>query len=557
MNKELFEDKNLSINKRVEDLINKLNIQEKIGLMFQTMSAYYPIDKEYSQLGLPSLEYMVKELKINHFNLIGSFNTAEKMAEFYNDAQTMAQKVGHGIPITFSTDPRNGVSDNPLAAMLSGPFSQWPESLGLAALRDPQRTYEFADSIRKEYTAVGIRLALHPQIDLSTEYRWARIAGTFGEDANLTSKLGIAYIKGLQTDKFGKNSVSCMAKHFPGGGPQGNNGEDPHFEYGKDQIYPDNNWEYHLLPFKAAIKAGVRQIMPYYGRPLGLKWEEVGFGFNKDVLTNLLKKQLKFNGIVCTDWGLITDVEIFGKPFPARAWGMESKNRCQRALKILDAGADQFGGESCTDVVMELIKNKLITENRIDISIKKILKEKFELGLFDENRFVDSSVANSIVNNIDIKNKAYLAQAESVTMLKNAGILPLKKGLKIYSKSIKQDELGDRGQIVKTLKEADVAILRIDSAFEKRDGFDGLFNAGSIEYTQKQIEEINKISKIVPTIIDVFIQRPVVFTPVISLSKAFTLTYGTGNNALLDVYYGKFGPKGKLPFDLPSSQNAV
>ena len=86
--------------------------------------------------------------------------------------------------------------------------------------------------------------------------------------------------------------------------------------------------------------------MPYYGMPVGTEYEEVGFGFNKSIITGLLRERYGFDGIVCTDWGLITDAEIFGEPFPARAWGVEHLTPRERMVKVLDAGVDQFGGEA-------------------------------------------------------------------------------------------------------------------------------------------------------------------------------------------------------------------
>ena len=97
-----------------------------------------------------------------------------------------------------------------------------------------------------------------------------------------------------------------MTKHFPGGGPQ-KDGEDPHFAYGREQVYPGDKFEHHLKPFEAAFEAGTSQIMPYYGMPVGTEYEEVGFGFNKSVITGLLRERYRFDGIVCTDWGLLSD----------------------------------------------------------------------------------------------------------------------------------------------------------------------------------------------------------------------------------------------------------
>jgi beta-glucosidase len=176
----------------------------------------------------------------------------------------------------------------------AGIFSQWPESLGLAAVRSADLVEKFANIARQEYLAVGLRLALHPQVDLATEPRWARINAAFGEGADLTSELLAACIRGFQGGAvLGPQSVSTMTKHFPGGGPQ-KDGEDPHFAYGREQVYPGNHFEYHLKPFKAAIAAGAAQMMPYYGMPVGTSSDEVGFAFNRALITGILREDLGF-----------------------------------------------------------------------------------------------------------------------------------------------------------------------------------------------------------------------------------------------------------------------
>ena len=204
---------------------------------------------------------------------------------------------------------------------------------------------------------MGIRVALHPMADLATEPRWGRISGTFGEDAALSSELVAAYIRGFQGETLGPDSVACMTKHFPGGGPQ-LNGEDAHFPTGREQVYPGGNWDYHLMPFEAAFAAGTSQIMPYYGMPVGVEGiEAVGFGFNRGVITGLLRERYGFDGIVCTDWGLVTDKTAMGRPMLARAWGVEHLSREERVLRVLAAGADQFGGEECPDLIVSLVES--------------------------------------------------------------------------------------------------------------------------------------------------------------------------------------------------------
>jgi beta-glucosidase len=242
------------------------------------------------------------------------------------------------------------------------------------ALGDVDLVQRYADIARREYLAAGIRVALHPQIDLATEPRWARIGMTFGEDADLTSRLVTAYIRGFQGAELGPASVATLTKHFPGGGPQ-KDGEDPHFAYGREQVYPGGQIEYHLKPFRAAIAAGTSLIMPYYGMPVGTDWEEVGFAFSHGVITKLLRNELGFDGIVCTDWGLIGDSVIMGQPMPARAWGVERLSELDRVVKVIDAGCDQFGGESRPELVIEAVRSGRVSEQRIDQSVRRLLRE--------------------------------------------------------------------------------------------------------------------------------------------------------------------------------------
>ena len=216
-------------------------------------------------------------------------------------------------PIPATPSPTTRPRAWPAGSSRSGPRrSGWPRR------DDPELVEEFADIARQEYLAVGIRVALHPQVDLATEPRWARQSRTFGEDAELASRLVAAYVRGFQGAELGPDSVACMTKHFPGGGPQ-KDGEDPHFPYGREQVYPGGSFDYHLSRSGRARRRHA-QIMPYYGMPVGTRrCEEVGFGFNKGIITGLLREQLGFDGIVCTDWGLVTDAEICGsraRPVP-------------------------------------------------------------------------------------------------------------------------------------------------------------------------------------------------------------------------------------------------
>lgn len=553
-------DASLPVEERVELLLAEMTLEEKAGLLFHTMIGMGDLDAPNPIFGTPSAVEYVEQRRMTHFNLVGGAATAREIAAWHNAVQRLAASTRLGIPVTLSTDPRHSFTDNPGTGMMAGPFSEWPEPLGLAAIRSEEVVERFADIARQEYLAVGIRVALHPQVDLATEPRWSRQIATFGEDAELTARLGAAYVRGFQGEAFGAASVSTMTKHFPGGGPQ-KDGEDPHFAHGREQVYPGGAFEHHLEPFEALFDAGTRQVMPYYGMPVGTEHEEVGFGFNKSVITGLLRERFGFDGVVCTDWGLITDAEIFGDPFPARAWGVEHLSPRERMKKVLEAGADQFGGEACPELLVELVASGEVPEARIDISARRLLREKFALGLFDDP-FVDEDAADRIVGSAEFRAAGEAAQRASITLLTNgvdgAPALPLRRGLRLYVEGIDREVAAAYGSVVDRPEDADAAILRLQAPYEARPtAFENLFHSGSLDFPDDVVAHVRDIAGHVPTVVDVFAERPAILQPIVEAAAAVTVNWGASATALLDVLTGASAPSGRLPFDLPRSMAAV
>lgn len=558
-----YRDSSLSNEARMEDLLARMTLAEKAGQLFHTMVApgtVESINQRDTQFDIPAVKELVTDRFMTHFNILGSSGSAAELAEWHNAVQAAAAQTRLGIPVTISTDPRHSFTDNVGTGLLAGPFSQWPESLGLAAVGDPRLVEEFADIARQEYLAVGIRTALHPQIDLTTEPRWSRVAATFGESLELTQAMASAYIRGFQGPEFGPQSVSTMTKHFPGGGPQ-KDGTDPHFANGREQVYPGNQFEHHLAPFISAIADGTRQMMPYYGMPVGTQYEEVGFAFNKAIITDLLRTKLGFDGVVCTDWGLITDDVMFGIPFPARAWGVEHLSRLERIVRLVEAGVDQFGGEDCPDLLVEAVTGGHITEARVDDSVRRVLLEKFQMGLFD-NPLVDVAHAARTVGRADFKQAGENAQRRALTVLKNAPeatpTLPLGGDLRLYVEGIDEQAAAAYGQVVATPQEADAAILRLRTPYDKGAvGFEAYFHSGHLDFSEQEISRITAICAQVPTIIDIHLERPAIFPEINEAASAVTVNFGASNEALLDVLFGRSVAAGRLPFDLPSSMKAV
>jgi beta-glucosidase len=560
-----YEDPRRPIEERLADLLAQMTLEEKAGQMFQTFIPVNPDDETLVGPGMhggPGIGEMLLNRRMTHFNL-PRIASARQTAEWHNRLQKLAEGTRLGIPVTLASDPRHAFTRNVLFGSTTSAFSLWPEPIGLAAIGDAALVQEFADIARQEYLAVGIRTALHPMADLATEPRWGRINGTFGEDAELSARLTYAYIRGFQGETLGPHSVACMTKHFPGGGPQ-KDGEDPHFPEGKEQIYPGGQFDYHLIPFEAAFRAGTAQIMPYYGQPIGLPGiEEVGFGFNRDVLTGLLRGKYGFDGVVCTDWGLITSAHLpGGEVFEARAWGVEHLSHAQRILKALNAGVDQFGGESCPEVIVELVRGGHVSEARIDESVRRLLRDKFRLGLFD-NPYLDVEAAERVAGALAFRQAGDLAQRKSIVLLKNSETaqgkaLPLQGRPRIYVEGIAGQAAAAYGEVVSEIEQADCAILHLSTPFEKRTGFlREHFHAGDLDFKGAERARILGILRRVPTIVAIQLDRPAVIPEIAAGCAALLADFGASDEALLDVIFGRCAPAGKLPFELPSSMDAV
>ncbi len=567
-----YEDSRMTPEDRAEDLLSRMTLDEKAGSMFITMIAVgvdgdlveRPNPSDQFSMMLPTNSKMVAVKKMNHFNVV-FLHGAENMARWQNKLQQMAERTRLGIPVTIASDPRHAFGLNIAASLPAGDFSLWPEPLGMAATRDPSLLRQFGDMARQEYLAVGIRLALHPMADLATEPRWARAAGTFGEDAELSAHLVHAYIKGFQGEELGPDSVATMVKHFSGGGPQ-KDGEDAHFPYGKEQTYPGSNFDYHLIPFeKGAFPAGVAQIMPYYGIPVGQTSEDVGFAYNKDIITGMLRDKYHFDGVICSDWGLVTDLKVAGQVFKeASAWGVEHLTPEERMLKLLDAGIDQFGGESNPEMLIKLVTEGMVSETQLDNSVRRLMLDKFRLGLFDKP-YVDEKNVKKVVGSTAFVAAGMEAQRRSLVLLKNGAmenspeaVLPITGRRRIYVENISIELAAQYGEVVGSPEEAELAIIRIAAPYYPHEGFlDSRFHSGDLDYKGEEKKRLLAIMETVPTIVDIYLDRAAVIPDIAESSAALIANFGVTDELLLALLWGKYSPTGKLPFELPSSMQAV
>ena len=553
-----YEDYRINNAQRVEDLISQMTLEEKVGTLFHPPVTINPdwMFRLYSLFvdGGKLTESEIINQHINHFNLYGN-PKPERLAKRLNSLQKIASRSRLGIPVTISSDPIHEVPNGGGVASFSlDGFSKWPSQLGLAASQDPSLVKQFAEIAREEYLAVGIRTALHPMADLATEPRWARNFGTFGSDNVLSSKLTMAYMDGFQGETIDSQSVMTMVKHFPGGGPQ-ENGLDPHLFSGRNQIYPGNMFDYHVKPFIDAINNNLAVIMPYYGITVNQTSENVAIGFNKDLLTALLRDELGYKGVICSDWGIIN----------GRHWGVGDLSIEERYIKAIDAGIDQFGGEKDTEVVIELVKKGLIPLSRIDASVKRILKNKFDLGLFD-NPYVEVDQVKSRVNterNIKLGKEA---QKQSMVLLKNDSTLPLEKNINIFVDGFNAKSIV-HGNVVSDVKDADVIVSYVHTVFNgnQPSGIDRLvdnvlssiFPNQDLNFSPEILEKLEEFSSIKPLIVIVDLNRPAILDSINQMSSALVGTFGVDESVIFETLFGESKPTGKLPFEIPSSMKEV
>ena len=468
---DVYEDWRLNVVDRAKDLASKMTIEQIAGLMLYSRHQSVPVassgmfagtyqGKAFAESGLKASDLSDQQIEFltnDHLRhvLMTSVEGPEIAANWNNNMQILAERLGMGIPVNISSDPRHGANkDAEYNAGSGGTISQWPEELGLAATFDPTITRQFGMIAAKEYRALGIATALSPQIDLATEPRWNRFVGTFGEDPSLATDMARAYIDGFQTptseigsyNGWGNSSVNAMVKHWPSGGPE-EGGRDGHFAYGKFAVYPGNQFETHLKPFTegafnlAGSTKKAAAVMPYYTISFNQdkkNQENVGNGFSKYIITDLLRNKYAYDGVVCTDWLITGDEGPKPDVFMGKPWGVEKMTVAERHYKVLLAGADQFGGNNDMKPVLAAFQmgvnafGEQAMRQRFEISAVRLLLNIFRVGLF-ENPYLNPSVSNQIVGEPSHMKIGYDAQLKSIVLLKNKNkTLPIQTGKTVY-----------------------------------------------------------------------------------------------------------------------------
>lgn len=620
-----YEDWTLPVEKRVADLAKRMSYAEIAGLMLysahqRSWSSPVPSQAQATFLANDDLRHV----------LIAGEVPASVAAPWNNNIQALCESFGLGIPANNSSDPRHSAAVGvEYYSANTGTISLWPNSLGLAATFDPDIVLSFAKIASAEYRALGITTALSPQIDIATEPRWNRTNGTFGEDPRLAADMTGAYVRGFQGSfngegqfvGWGGDSVNAMIKHWPGGGA-GEAGRDAHNDYGKYSVFPGGNFDAHMVPFvdgalqgTAADTTMATAVMPYYtisfnADPSGA---DLANAFSPYMLTTLLRGKNKFDGVICTDWG------VDG----ARGWGpaIETLDTAHRSKVLIEAGVDQFGGQNSSRFILQAVElakaegTEKAFRTKMEQSAVRLLKNIFRTGLF-ENPYLEPAASAAVVAKPAFVAAGYDAQVRSIVMVKNHGaLLPLAPGTKVYVPKDAKGNLVFRGVekrfvLVESPAQADVAVVALSSPTSPMDPVVPFFGGGWLpdsgyfpltlqysEYTavggravsiagdyrnidEKSPKYLNRSYRNAkmtatnfaayktlldtkeamgdkPVVVVLNMDNPPAFAELDALAAAALVRFASSDNAVLDILSGKAEPSGLLPIQIPASMAAV
>ncbi|WP_138420104.1 S-layer homology domain-containing protein [Aquibacillus sediminis] len=573
-----YEDWRLPVDERVADLVERMSIEQKSGLML--INTHQMIEDRENGVYVEDNDPMIVDKDMRYVIFRQTPNLG-LVANYNNQLQKLAEEQPLGIPVVITSNPRNHAStDYTNIGEAEGQHTYWPGPLGFSADGDAEKVKEFAELAAKEWRAAGIRKIYGYTADIGTDPLWARIEDTFGENPEVAGDMIYNIVKGFQGDELTSDGVAITVKHFPGGGAR-DDGTDPHFENGNFNPYPTEGslLKYHIPPFERAVEAGVSSVMPYYAYPSnvsadqGLEWykqtqqfEEIGFTLNDGIL-GFLRDGLGFKGYVNSDTGAVGN----------NAWGAEALEAHERVAKAIHAGTDIMSGNDDPSLLIQAVEEGLLTEEVVNESVSFLLKEMMNLGLF-EDPYVDPQHAIDVVADQEAHDLAYEAHQKSVVLLRNDEVngdklLPLTdekiEDVKLYVEAFESDEEGNATETIRNqIKAYDNAITVVDDLNEATHAFISVKPVQSNwdnnphimvdEVTGiENVDRIVEIQKKVPTITSVNFTNQWVLDEIEPNTTALVGTFGTKPEAVLDVIRGKYNPTGKLPFALPASMDAV
>ena len=583
-------DPNLSASTRVDDLIGRMTLEEKVGQMSQYVGIKLLAQSEKNM----SIEQMAKSDARGfypnlHSSKMPAFIETGKVGSFLhvvnakeaNQLQRHAKKSRLGIPLLIGIDAIHGT------AMVSG-ATVYPTPIGMASTWNLDLVKEASKQTASEMRATGSHWTFTPNIDIARDARWGRVGETFGEDSYLVGEMGVATIEGLQQGDFtGTDKVLANAKHWVAGGDPINGINLSPMDVSERTLRED-----FFPPFKRAVEAGVFTFMAAHNEINGIPAHA-----NRFILTDVLRKEWGFEGFVVSDWMDVGRLHTFHRI---------ATSPKDAVYQTVEAGMDMhMHGPSFLGPLVKLVTEGKISEKRIDRSVKPILLAKFKLGLF-ENPFVDeSAVANSIFT-LEHQETALKMARQSIVLLTNKKkTLPLSQDLKVFvtgpnanSNSILGDwtlrqpkdnvitilegllalnseniDYLDVGTQVKTLtskdinaaaqraRSADVAVVVVGEnplRYDRKGKTSGENVArSSLDLFGRQLELVQAVESAgIPVIVVLVNGRPISEPWLSDNTEAIIEAWepgGTGGQAVAEILYGDINPSGKLPMTFPYS----
>lgn len=560
-----YNDPSMPVDERVNNLYAQMTLEEKVGQMIQT-SKDKAKPEEIKKYDVGSVISGGGEAPV-----IDTPEGWRKMISSYQDA---ALSTRLGIPILYGTDAVHGNNNAAGAVIL-------PHNIGLGAANDPELMTEIGKVTAEEMLSTGILWNFSPCIAVARDERWGRTYESYGENADLVNRLSVPVYKELQ-EEYG---ITTTAKHFlADGGTTGG------VDQGDAKISEEELRRIHLPVYEKAIEAGVKSVMVSFSSWNGVKNHE-----NKYLITDLLKGELGFKGIVLSDWEAIHQVS--------------GNTLYDKVVKSVNAGVDMlmepYDWQECIEILKSAIDLRDISTERLEDAVKRILRVKFEMGLF-ESPMGDISKVTSDYGSEEHREIARKAVRESLVLLKNENdILPLRKNAKVFITGPAANDVGVQcggwtkswqggmddkasskklvpgttiqegfeeilginfGEVITNpakAKDADVAVVVIgEKPYAESAGDDDneLALSGGKVVLPGNLEAIKQAKDLGLPIVTIMVSgRPRIINDVLNDSSAFVQAWlpGSEGAAVADVLFGDCNFKGKLPCTWPASYDQL
>lgn len=587
---------------KIEALLKRMTLEEKVGQMTQlTLEMIVTGRDQNIKIDPVKLEKAIVRYGVGSIlNVADQALTVDKWHEIINQIQEAAtKKTKLGIPVIYGIDSIHGATYIQEATL-------FPQEIGMAATWNPELMKRAAEITAAETRAAGIPWSFSPVLDIGRQPLWPRFWETFGEDPYLAKVMGVAFVRGLEgSDPSSQDRVASSLKHYMG------------YSFpltGRDRTpawIPENYLREYFLPtFEAAVKAGARTIMINSGEINGVPGH-----VNRHILTGILREELGFKGFVVSDWEDIKKLVTI--------WRVAADEKEATRLAIM-AGIDMSMvplDYSFADILIGLVKEGAVPQSRIDEAVRRILRVKFELGLFDNP--MPNPALKSKVGLPGSREVSLQAARESMTLLKNSdSLLPLSKSAKVLVTGPTADSMislnngwsyvwqgseeslypkdrhtirraieakigqanvtympgtkitrpaGSPSNSTPTDREEEVDIAAAARAAQNADVVVLCLGEGSYTETPGNITDLNlgepqlKLAEAIlatgkPVVLVLVEGRPRIINRITDGAKAILMAYNPGNEggtAVADVLFGDYNPSGKLPFTYPRTPNGL